>query len=124
MRGRENYEDYRKRLRKEGRASYWTFLVVGLIGLAYAVYRGLRSGFSDGEIWFIIIFGLYVLANAILLSPIYNLLADAMVRRRQRLRDDPVDPDDAGELRYGGDERIDDVLQPEVDERSKPEGGD
>ena len=111
----EEYEVYRRRERARGRASYWAFLAMGVIGVTYAVVRGVESGFSGGEIGFIILFGLFVVFNAVLLSPIYRLLADAMVRRRQSLRGDPVDKDDAAPLHFGDEGRIDNVL---LDEES------
>lgn len=116
MNKHEEYEVYRRRERARGRASYWTFLVMGVLGVAYAVIRGVNSGFRGGEIGFIVLFGLFVIFNAVLLSPIYRLLADAMVRRRQRLRGDPVDADDSAPVHYGDGERVDRVLRDKDDD--------
>ncbi len=89
--GKSEYEAYRRRLEREGRIALWALMVVGLAGVVFAVVHGIRTGFSQGELAFTVIFGLFVAVDAVFLSPIYRYLAAAWVRRRQRLRGDPVD---------------------------------
>ncbi len=89
--GKSDYEAYRRRLEREGRIALWALLIVGLVGVAFAVIHGIRTGFTQGELAFTIIFGLFVAIDAFFLSPIYRYLAAALVRRRQRLRGDRVD---------------------------------
>ncbi|MCX7022783.1 MAG: hypothetical protein NTW26_11020 [bacterium] len=118
--GSSEYEAYRRKLEQEGRIALWTLLLVGVAGVAFAVIHGVRTGFSQGEAWFTLIFGLSMLVNAFFLSPVYRYLAAAFVRRRQRLRGDPVDEEpDATVVRWVDTKDVEDLLKKEPEDRGK-----
>ncbi|HUT99033.1 MAG TPA: hypothetical protein VM054_08155 [bacterium] len=118
--GSSEYETYRRELEREGRIALWTLLSVGLAGVTFAVVHGARTGFTQGEIWFTLIFGLFVLVDAFFLTPIYRYLAAAWVRRRQRLRGDPVDEEpDATVVRWVDTKDVEDLLKEEPENRGK-----
>jgi hypothetical protein len=118
--GKTEYETYRRELELEGRLALWALLLVGLAGVAFAVVHGAHTGFSQGEIWFTLIFGLSVLVDALFLSPVYRYLAAAWVRRRQRLRGDPVDEEpEATVVRWVDTKNVEEVLKEEPEDRGK-----
>ena len=118
--GRPEYDEYRRRLELEGRIALWALLLVGLAGVVFAVIHGLETGFSQGEIYFTLIFGLSVAVDAFFLSPIYRYLAAAWVRRRQRLRGDEVDEEpEATVVHWVGERDMDDYLKKEPGEKKK-----
>ncbi|MCK4594396.1 hypothetical protein KAU45_07825 [bacterium] len=109
--GKSEYEAYRRRLEKEGRIALWTLMVVGLVGVVFAVVHGIRTGFTQGELAFTVIFGLSVTLDAVYLSPIYRYLAAAWVRRRQRLRGDPVDETEETVVRWLGAKNVEQMFK-------------
>ncbi len=118
--GGSEYEVYRRQLEREGRIALWALLVMGLAGVAFAVVHGARTGFSQGEIWFTLIFGLSVLVDAFFLSPVYRYLAASWVRRRQRLRGDTVDEEpDATVVKWGDTRDVEDLLREKPEHRGK-----
>jgi hypothetical protein len=118
--GSVEYETYRRELEREGRIALWALLLVGLAGVAFAVIHGAGTGFSQGEAWFTLIFGLSVLVDAFFLSPIYRYLAAAWVRRRQRLRGDAVDEEpDATRVRWVGSRDVEELLKEEREDQGK-----
>jgi len=118
--GKTEYETYRRGLEREGRIALWALLVVGTAGVAFAVVHGVRTGFSQGEIWFTLIFGLSVLVDAFFLSPIYRYLAASWVRRRQQLRGDPVDEEpDATVVKWVDTKDVEDLLREKPENRGK-----
>jgi hypothetical protein len=118
--GSAEYETYRRELEREGRLALWALLLMGLAGVTFAVVHGAGTGFSQGEAWFTLIFGLSVLVDALFLSPVYRYLAAAWVRRRQRLRGDPVDDEpDATQVKWVGSKDVEDLLKEERGDQGK-----
>jgi hypothetical protein len=116
--GESDYKAYRRQLELEGRVALWALLLVGLVGVAFAVVHGARTGFSQGEVWFTLIFGASVAIDAFFLSPIYRYLAAAWVRRRQRLRGDPVDEEpEATVVRWVDTKDVEGVFREESGEK-------
>lgn len=118
--GKNEYETYRRELEREGRIALWALLIMGLAGVTFAVVHGAGSGFSQGEFWFTLIFGLSVLVDAFFLSPIYRYLAASWVRRRQQLRGDPVDEEpDATSVHWVDTRDVEDLIKEEPEKRGK-----
>lgn len=109
MTSKAEYEGYRRRLRNEGRAIMVAFIIVGVVLLFLAVRTGFTNGFAHGELFVAGGLLLFFVMGIIFLPSIYRQLADALVRRRQRLRNDPVDPDNIV-VNWMDEGRIDDVL--------------
>jgi len=111
MTSKAEYEGYRQRVRGEGRAALTAFVIVGVLLLFLAVRSGFANGFALDELLVAGGLLLFFVMGMIFLPRIYRQLADALVRRRQRLRNDPVDPDNIV-VNWVDEGRIDDILEP------------
>ena len=111
MTSKAEYESYRQRLRGEGRAALTAFVIVGVLLLFLALRGGFVNGFSLSELLVAGGLLLFFIMGMFFLPRIYRQLADALVRRRQRLRNDPVDPDNIV-INWVDEGRIDSVLEP------------
>jgi len=111
MTSKVEYEDYRQRLRNEGRAALTAFVIVGVLLLFLAMRSGFVNGFTLSELLVAGGLLLFFVMGLVFLPRIYQQLADALVRRRQRLRNDPVDPDNIV-VNWVDEGRIDNILEP------------